>query len=70
VNREEVIVDVLAGASAVSIGIDVDAGPLDLEAYFDGQLSGGKPLGAFFATVEWVGARKRTLRPEILPNAE
>jgi len=70
VNREEVIVDVIAGASAVTIGIDVDAGPLDLEAYFDGQLAGGNPLGAFFATVEWVGERKRNIHPEIRPNAE
>jgi hypothetical protein len=69
VNREEVIVDVLAGASAISVGIDVEAGPIDLEAYFDGQLAGGKQLGSFFATIEWVGERKRTIRPEVRPNA-
>lgn len=70
VNREEVIVDVLAGASAVSVGIDVDAGALDLEAYFDGQLAGGKQLGALFTTIERVGERRRTLRPEVHPNPQ
>jgi arylsulfatase A-like enzyme len=70
VNREEVIVDVLDGASAISVGIDVEAGELDLEAWFDGQLPAPHVLGAMFVTIERVGERKRTLRPEIRPAGE
>lgn len=67
VNREEVVLDVLEGAGAVSVGIDVDAGPLDLEAWFDGQLSGDKVLGAMFVNVERAGERKRNIHPEVRP---
>lgn len=58
VNRNEVRMELLDGASEVSMGIDLEAGPADLEAWFGGQLDGGGPLGAFFVEVSRVGERK------------
>jgi len=58
VNRNEVRMELLEGASEVSIGIDLEPGPADLEAWFGGQIDGGGPLGAFFAEVSRVGERK------------
>ena len=55
---------VMEGASSVSIGLDLDAGPVDLEAYFSGQLPADRKLGALFVSVERKGAKSVEL-PEI-----
>lgn len=57
-NRNEVRMDLLEGASEVSIGIDLEAGPTNLEAWFGGQLGEDGPLGAFFVEISRVGERK------------
>lgn len=57
-NRDEARMELLDGASSVSMGIDLEPGPTDLEAWFGGQLGGEAPLGAFFVEISWVGERK------------
>jgi hypothetical protein len=49
---------VLENATSVSVGMDFAQGPVDFEAWFDGQLSGDRILGAFFVSLERVGERK------------
>lgn len=62
--RSEVRMEVLAGAGEVMLGIDLAAGPVDLEAWFGGQLPGAAPLGAMFVEVARAGERKLPV-PEI-----
>ena len=40
--------------------LDLDAGPLEMEAWFEGQLLGERKLGAFFVEVDRLGERKRS----------
>ena len=49
---------VLENATAVTVGMDFPAGPVEFEAWFDGQLPGDRILGAFFVSMERVGERK------------
>jgi hypothetical protein len=49
---------VLENATAVTVGMDFPEGPVEFEAWFDGQLPGDRILGAFFVSVERVGERK------------
>lgn len=64
VAKQEVQLEVMEGASSVSIAMDLDEGPVDLEAWFSGQLPEKRKLGAFFATIERTGAKSIEL-PEI-----
>lgn len=57
-NRGEVRMAVLDGASEVTLGIDLEAGAVDLEAWFGGQLAADAPLGAMFVEIERTGERK------------
>lgn len=57
--RKELQMEVVKGATAVTLRMDLAAGELDLEAWFSGQLGGGRILGALFAEIERVGERKR-----------
>jgi len=57
--KKEVQMQVLKGATAVTVQMDLSAGDLDFEAWFDGQLPEGRILGALFAEIERVGDRKR-----------
>ena len=54
----EVKTPLLKGATSVSLGVDLNEGPAELEAWFEGQNGEGRILGAFFATLERVGDRK------------
>src|SRR5690606_41369189 len=58
VGKREVQAVVMEGASSVSLDIDVEAGPIDLEAWFGGQLPGERKIGAIYATIERVGDRR------------
>jgi hypothetical protein len=60
VGQEEVQLNVLEGATEVTLVLDLDAGPIEMEAWFEGQLLGEKKLGAFFVEVERTGERKRS----------
>lgn len=60
--KREVQMNLLKGATTVTLSMDMAAGDLDLEAWFTGQLSDARILGAFFADIERVGER---LRPDI-----
>jgi len=54
----EVKTQLLQGATSVSLGVDLNEGPIELEAWTEGQSGEKRILGAFFATVERVGDRK------------
>jgi hypothetical protein len=56
--RKEIVMEVVKGATAVTLNLDLTAGDLDLEIWFDGQLPGGGMLGALFAEIERTGERK------------
>lgn len=56
--KREVQMAVSKGAIAVTLNMDLAAGELDLEAWFTGQLSDARILGAFFADIERLGERK------------
>jgi arylsulfatase A-like enzyme len=56
--QEELQVAVQDGATSLRMPMDLDAGPVDLEIWFDGQLLNERILGAFFASVERKGERK------------
>jgi hypothetical protein len=56
--QEEVKMAVQAGATSLTVPLDLDAGPVDLEVWFDGQLLNDRILGAFFVSVERKGERK------------
>jgi len=60
--RNQVQLNLLKGASAVSAHIDSDAGGVDLECWFTGQLALERELGAFFVEIERVGAKKFDLK--------
>ena len=57
--KHELQMQLLKGATAVTLRLDVAAGELDVEAWFTGQLPQGGILGAFFAEIEREGPRKR-----------
>jgi len=48
----------LEGATSISLGIDLNEGPVDVEAWFENQNGEKRILGAFFATFERTGERK------------
>jgi hypothetical protein len=54
----EVKTQLYQGATSVTLGVDLNEGPAELEAWFEGQNGEGKILGAFFATIERAGERK------------
>jgi len=56
--QEEAKMVVQDGATSLKVPLDLDAGPLDLEAWFDGQLLNERILGAFFVSIERKGDRK------------
>jgi hypothetical protein len=56
--RFELQSGVLENATAVTVGMDFAQGPVEFEAWFDGQLPGDRILGAFFVSLERVGERK------------
>jgi arylsulfatase A-like enzyme len=58
VNRSEAKMPVSDRASEVTMGVDLPKGPVDLEAWFAGQLDGDAPLGAFFVEIQRTGDRK------------
>ena len=55
--QEEVRVEIQPGATSFRVPLDLDAGPVDLEIWFDGQLLNDRILGAFFASIERKGPR-------------
>lgn len=57
--KQELQMQVVKGATAVTVRMDLSAGALDLEAWFAGQLPDARILGALFAEIERVGDRKR-----------
>ena len=56
--QEEIQLEIREGASSFKMPVDLEAGPLDLEIWFDGQLLNERILGAFFTSVEYKGPRK------------
>jgi arylsulfatase A-like enzyme len=66
--QEEIQLEIREGASSFKMPMDLEAGPLDLEIWFDGQLLNERILGAFFASVEYKGPRKAPkveLKPKV-----
>ncbi len=61
--QEELRLAIKQGASSFRVPVDLDAGPIDLEIWFDGQLLNDRILGAFFASVERKGERSAA-KPE------
>lgn len=61
--QEELRVEIKAGATSFRMPMDLDAGPVDLEIWFDGQLLNDRILGAFFVSLERKGERS-VPRPE------
>jgi hypothetical protein len=57
-NRSEAKMPVRDRATQVTMGIDLEKGPVNLEAWFGGQLPDNAPLGAFFVEIQRVGERK------------
>ena len=56
--KRELQMDLRQGATAVTLNLDLAAGELDLEAWFTGQLSDKRILGASFAEIQRLGERK------------
>ena len=56
--KREVQMPLSKGATSVTLNLDLPSGELDLEAWFTGQLSDARILGAFFAEIERLGERK------------
>lgn len=46
------------GVTAISLGVDLNEGPADLEAWFENQMGEKQILGAFFISIERIGERK------------
>lgn len=66
--QEEIQLEIREGASSFKMPMDLEAGPLDLEVWFDGQLLNQRILGAFFASIEYKGPRKAPkveLKPKV-----
>ena len=58
-DKRELQMQVVKGATAVTLRMDLSAGDMDMEAWFSDQLPQGRLLGAFFAEIEREGPRKR-----------
>lgn len=56
--QEEMRVEIQEKATGFRLPMDLDAGPVDLEIWLDGQLLNERILGAFFASIEYKGPRK------------
>ena len=56
--QEELRLEIREGASSFKVPMDLEAGPVDLEIWFDGQLLNERILGAFFASMDYKGPRK------------
>lgn len=54
----EVQLRIQKGATSVSVLVDADAGVMDLECWFTGQLSLERELGAFFVEIQRVADKK------------
>jgi len=50
--------NLIKGATAITVQTDADAGITDLECWFTGQLALTRELGAFFVEIERVGDKK------------
>ena len=71
VGKQEVQLQVMEGASSVTLGVDLDEGPVDLEAWFSGQLPDKRKRGAFFATIERKGDKSVELPDiQVVPDEE
>jgi arylsulfatase B len=55
--QEELRLEIKDGATSFRVPVDLDAGPVDLEIWFDGQLLNDRILGAFFVSLERKGER-------------
>jgi len=67
--KYEVKTPLLEGATALTLGVDLNEGDTDLEVWFEGQMGKDAILGAFFATIERVGERKMP-DPDWKPKAK
>jgi arylsulfatase A-like enzyme len=67
--QEELQVAVQEGATSLRMPMDLAAGPVDLEIWFDGQLLNDRILGAGFAEIERTGERKAPM-PELEARPE
>ncbi|MEP4079679.1 arylsulfatase [Haloferula sp.] len=67
--QEEVQLKILEGATEVTVLLDLDAGPIELEAWFEGQLLKNRKLGAFFVEIERLGERKRSKAEFLIEEA-
>lgn len=56
--RNLVELQLTKGASSVTVKTDADAGVIDLECWFTGQLALERELGAFFVEIQRVGDKK------------
>ncbi len=69
--QEELRLEIKQGSSGFRVPMDLDAGPLDLEIWFDGQLLNDRIMGAFFTSIERKGPRKAPkteLKPKLSPK--
>jgi len=67
IGKEELRLAIKEGATSFKVPMDLDAGPTNLEIWFDGQLLNDRILGAFFASMEYKGIRKAP-KPEFKPK--
>jgi len=71
VGKQEVQLQVMEGASSVAVGVDLDEGPADLEAWFSGQLPDKRKLGAMFVSIERKGEKSVELpEVQVVPEEE
>jgi len=66
--RNNVQLNLVKGASSVSVLVDADAGVTDLECWFTGQLALERELGAFFVEIQRVGDKKFDLKAKEQPG--
>ena len=64
--RNHVQMRLLKGATSVALMTDAEAGVLDLECWFTGQLALERELGAFFVEIQRVGEKKYKIKSK--PN--
>ena len=66
--QEELRLEIQEGASGFQVPMDLEAGPVELEIWFDGQLLNDRIAGAFFGSIEYKGPRKAP-KTELKPKA-
>ncbi len=69
VGKREVTMEVVGGASAVALNVDLPEGPANLEAWFGGQLPQERRVGSFYASIERVGDMQEVV-PDIRIESE